>query len=53
MAKFVGIGVGPGDPDLLTVKAVEQFKTLDILLVPESKKNAKSEAPYDRIEILA
>lgn len=44
MAKFVGIGVGPGDPDLLTVKAVEQFKTLDILLVPESKKNAKSEA---------
>lgn len=44
MHKFVGIGVGPGDPDLLTVKAVEQFKTLDILLVPESKKNAKSEA---------
>jgi sirohydrochlorin cobaltochelatase len=44
MSKFVGIGVGPGDPDLLTVKAVEQFKTLDILLVPESKKNAKSEA---------
>ncbi len=44
MSKFVGIGVGPGDPDLLTVKAVEQFKSLDILLVPESKKNAKSEA---------
>ncbi len=44
MAKFVGIGVGPGEPDLLTVRAVEQFKTLDILLVPESKKNAKSEA---------
>ena len=44
MSKFVGIGVGPGDPGLLTVKAVEQFKHLDILLVPESKKNAVSEA---------
>lgn len=29
-----GIGVGPGDPELLTLKAVKTIKTCDIIMVP-------------------
>lgn len=42
MAKFYGIGTGPGDSSLLTLKAVETLKKIDILYTPESKKNGKS-----------
>jgi sirohydrochlorin cobaltochelatase len=42
MAKFYGIGTGPGDSSLLTVKAVETLKHLDILYTPESKKGGES-----------
>ena len=42
MAKFYGIGTGPGDSSLVTVKAVNTFKILDILYTPETKKGADS-----------
>ena len=44
MSKFFGIGVGPGDPDLLTLKAVNCLKSLDILVVPQGRKGGQSEA---------
>lgn len=31
-----GIGVGPGDPELLTVKAIRAIKAADIIAVPDS-----------------
>lgn len=34
--KFFGIGVGPGAPDLLTVRAVNILKTVDVVCVPRS-----------------
>lgn len=37
--KFYGIGVGPGDEKLLTIKAIETLKIIDVLLVPETQKN--------------
>ncbi|MBU5308620.1 cobalt-factor II C(20)-methyltransferase [Clostridioides mangenotii] len=40
--KFYGIGTGPGDSSLVTVKAVETLKNLDILYTPESKKGGDS-----------
>ena len=42
MAGFFGIGVGPGDPDLLTIKAIKTIRHLDILYTPMAKKSAPS-----------
>ena len=42
MAKFYGIGTGPGDSSLLTIKAVETLQNLDTLYTPEAKKGGDS-----------
>ena len=34
MSNLVGVGVGPGDPGLVTLKAVHIFETADVILVP-------------------
>lgn len=36
--KLYGVGVGPGDPELLTIKAVRIIKQADVLAVPGEKK---------------
>ena len=35
--KFYGIGVGDGDPEELTIKAINTLKKLDVVLLPEAK----------------
>ena len=42
MPKLIGIGVGPGDPDLLTVKAVKAIHSADIIMCPASKEDRPS-----------
>lgn len=42
MAKFYGIGVGPGDKELLTLKAVRVLSMLDVLILPVARKNSGS-----------
>lgn len=37
--KFYGVGVGPGDPMLITYKAVDTIKKSDIIVVPNSGAN--------------
>ncbi len=37
-----GIGVGPGDPDLITLKAVEVLKRVDVVYTASSTKNQHS-----------
>jgi len=58
MTKFYGIGTGPGDSSLLTIRAVDTLKKLDILYTPEAQKEGNSLAlsivePYlnNKIEI--
>ncbi|AFQ44127.1 precorrin-2 C(20)-methyltransferase [Desulfosporosinus meridiei] len=42
--KFYGVGVGPGDPQLLTLQAVEVLKSVDLVAVPKSKMDRESVA---------
>lgn len=53
---FYGIGVGPGDPELLTVKAINAIKEADVLIAPKTEKKEGSVAlsiakPYLRNDI--
>jgi precorrin-2/cobalt-factor-2 C20-methyltransferase len=40
--KFVGIGVGPGDPELITVKAVKMLKMADVISFPKTHMDKPS-----------
>ena len=42
MSKLTGIGVGPGDPDLLTVKAVKAIQNADTIMCPASAEDRPS-----------
>ncbi|MCX5780738.1 MAG: precorrin-2 C(20)-methyltransferase [Firmicutes bacterium] len=42
IGKLYGIGVGPGDPELLTLKARRILAELDVLLIPKSKQEKRS-----------
>ena len=42
MAGLIGIGVGPGDVDLLTVKAVRAIQNADIIMCPASNESRPS-----------
>jgi len=40
--KVIGIGIGPGDPELITVKAVKTLKIVDVICVPKAHANKRS-----------
>lgn len=42
VGKLFGVGVGPGDPELITVKAVRAIKEADIIFTAASSKNPYS-----------
>ena len=37
-ARFYGIGMGPGDPELLTLKAIKMLQTLPVISWPGPPK---------------
>jgi len=39
---FYGIGVGPGDPDLITIKAAKILATADLIITPTKKMGSPS-----------
>ena len=42
MTSLIGIGVGPGDPELLTVKAVKAIHNADVIMCPASNEDRPS-----------
>ena len=40
--KLIGIGVGPGDTELLTLKAANVLKTVPVIFSPKSSKEKES-----------
>ncbi len=53
---FYGIGVGPGDPELLTVKAINAIKISEVIIAPKTEKKSDSLAltiatPYLRSDV--
>lgn len=42
MGKFFGIGVGPGDPELLTTKALKVLTNVDVICAPKSSEDKES-----------
>lgn len=44
MSKFYGIGVGPGNPEFLTIKATKVLALIDVLLVPITSKGKEGVA---------
>ena len=38
--RLVGVGVGPGEPGLITVKAVRTLEASDVILVPSTEKSS-------------
>ena len=42
MPELIAVGCGPGDPDLLTVKAVKAIQNADIIMCPTSKEGKPS-----------
>jgi precorrin-2/cobalt-factor-2 C20-methyltransferase len=59
-ARLVGVGVGPGDPELMTVKAVRVLREADRVFVPvmaademgRAEQTVRAHAGHDRIERL-
>ena len=37
LGKFYGVGIGPGDPELLTVKATRVLNSVPVIFVPKAK----------------
>jgi len=43
-AQLIGISVGPGDPELITVKGLRSIKACDVLFAPQAKVSSESVA---------
>lgn len=46
---FFGIGVGPGDPELLTVKAIHAIEKADVIIAPKTRK--RTAAWHSRLRV--
>ncbi len=42
IGKLYGIGVGPGDPELLTLKAYKTLREVDMIVAPSSREGKRS-----------
>ncbi|WP_316671054.1 precorrin-2 C(20)-methyltransferase [uncultured Propionibacterium sp.] len=47
--RFIGVGVGPGDPELVTLKAVRVLRAADVVLVPFTEASVGGPGRAERI----
>jgi len=53
--KFYGVGIGPGDPELITLKAVNVLSQVDVVIAPVGKKDSvalKIAKPHVKSEVV-
>lgn len=50
---LVGVGVGPGDPELITVKAVSALIAADLILVPSTEASGDAAGRAEQIVLAA
>ena len=43
-----GVGVGPGDPELLTLKAARLLRECDAVAIPQKKERCSGPAIFSR-----
>ena len=51
--RLVGVGVGPGDPDLITVKAIHVFEAADVILVPSTETSGDESGRAEHVVLAA
>lgn len=51
--RLIGIGVGPGDPELITVKAVNVLRACDAILVPATEASGDQAGRAEKIIVAA
>lgn len=51
--RLVGIGVGPGDPELITVKALNVLKACGVILVPATEASGDGAGRAEKIIVAA
>ncbi|MGC3993087.1 MAG: precorrin-2 C(20)-methyltransferase [Propionicimonas sp.] len=50
---LVGVGVGPGDPELVTLKAVRVFERADVVLVPSTETSGDDAGRAEQVVLAA
>lgn len=53
MRRLAGIGVGPGDPELVTIKAVRALRDADAILVPATEASGSAAGRAESIVLAA
>ena len=51
--RLIGIGVGPGDPELITVKAISALCAADVILVPATEASGDGPGRAEQIVVAA
>ena len=51
--RLIGVGVGPGDPEMVTLQAVRIFRESDVILVPATEASADGPGRAEQVVLAA